>query len=130
MRDYNTLSRNLNYPTKPKKVEPKREAFNNNTEWGIALDAYETQFAMDMDAYKVAMASYHDQAASLDAEFWAELYEELGWNTLPEKVAGALQGRAWESGHSAGYGEVYCHASDFASLVDAIKDELEKAQRS
>ena len=60
----------------------------------------------------------------------AKMDEELGWNTLPEKVAGALQSRAWESGHSAGYGEVYCHASDFASLVDAIKDELEKAQRS
>ena len=124
MRDYNTLSRNLSYPTKPKKVEPKREAFNNNTEWGIALDAYETQFAMDMDAYKVAVASYHDKAASIDAEFWSELYAEMGWNRLPPKVAAALQSLAWEEGHSSGYNEVYNCACNYDSLVDAIMDEL------
>ncbi len=124
MKDYNTLSRQLSYPTKPKKVEPKRESYKNNAEWGIALDTYETQFAMEMDAYKAGLNKYHEESGRLDTEFWAELYEELGWDKLPTSIAQALQNRAWDSGHSSGYGEVYCVASDYCSLVDAISKEL------
>ena len=124
MKDYNSLSRQLSYPAKPKKVEPQREDFKNNTEWGVALDAYEAQFALEMQAYKDGLEKYHEEAGRLDTEFWAELYDELGWNNLPERIAHSLQSMAWESGHSSGYGEVYCVASDYCSLVDAIQKEL------
>lgn len=124
MKDYNTLFRSLNYPSKPKKVEPKRESFKNNTEWGIALDAYETQFALDMQAYKDAMEKYREETRKLDTEFWAELYEDMYWDKLPASIARALQSLAWEEGHSSGYNEVYNVASSYYNLVDAIQKEL------
>ncbi len=124
MKDYNTLSRSLDYPAKPKKVEPKREAFPNNTEWGKALDQAELDHAADMAAYKVKLDAYHDKSNQLEKEFWEELYAEMGWDRLPKKIAQALQSRAWEEGHSSGYNEVYNCACDYDTLVDAILDEL------
>jgi hypothetical protein len=126
MKDYDTISRNLRYPAKPKKAEPKREDFHNNATWGAALDAYEVEFANQMAAYGADLETYHSQAQKVDQEFWNELYEDLGWDRLPTKIASALQTRAWDAGHSAGYNEVYNYAIDYGTLVDAILEELRK----
>ncbi len=124
MKDYDTISRSLKYPSKPRKAEPKRDDFPNNTAWGAALDTYEVEFANQMVAYKADLETYHSQAQKVDQEFWADLYEDLGWDRLPPKVASALRTMAWEDGHSSGYGEVYNHALGYDSLVDAILESV------
>lgn len=124
MKDFDTIYRAMTYPVKPKKNPPVRENFKNNTEWGIALDQYEIDFAADMTAYNVRIDAYHTEANRMEEEFWKELQEDLGWDNLPEKIASALRSRAWERGHSSGYNEVYAVACDYSDLVNAIREAL------
>lgn len=124
MKDYNEIYRSLKYPSKPKKNPPVREDFPNNTAWGVALDAYDVQFAQEQEDFKNAMDAYHEESRRIDTEFWNDLYAELGWDKLPVKVSAALQSHAWNLGHSAGYMEVFNYASDFGDIVDAVSDSL------
>ena len=124
MKDFDTIHRAMKYPVKPKKNPPVRDNFKNNTEWGIALDQYEIDFAADMAAYNVRIDAYHTEANQMEADFWKELQEDLGWDELPEKIASALRSLAWESGHANGYNEVYSAACDYYNLVDAIREVL------
>lgn len=124
MKDFDAIHRAMTYPVKPKKNPPVRENFKNNTEWGIALDQYEIDFAADMAAYNVRIDAYHTEANRMEEEFWKELQEDLGWDDLPEKIASALRSRAWEQGHSSGYNEVYAVACDYSDLVNAIREAL------
>lgn len=124
MKDFDTIHRAMKYPVKPKKNPPVRDNFKNNTEWGIALDQYEIDFAADMAAYNVRIDAYHTEANQMEADFWKELQEDLGWDELPEKISSALRSHSWERGHSSGYNEVYAVACDYSDLVSAIREAL------
>jgi hypothetical protein len=120
MRDFNILMRGLNYPAKPKSKPPERKDFPNNASWGVALDEHDIAHAIVLEQYKNDLADYYEKQSKLDEEFWVELYDELGWDKLPAPIASELRSRAWDDGHSSGYMEVYCVASNYGSLVDAI----------
>lgn len=130
MKNYDDLFRQLKYPQKPKMVEVIRVGFNSNAEWGEAIDVSEIEFEKQKQKYVVELEKFHKKQNQLDAEFWDELVNELGWNALPKSICSALQSMAWETGHANGYMEVYNVASDYACVVNAILKELNKTEKN
>jgi hypothetical protein len=61
--------------------------------------------------------AYNTEQTRREAEFRADLIEEHGTEVLPPEVENALFAKAWEDGHSAGYGEVAGHYDELATLV-------------
>lgn len=70
----------------------------------------------DPTAYRAATQAYGQETARLEAQFRADLTDEYGMTGHPK--ADLLFSKAWQMGHSAGYGEV---ASYYDDLVDLVK---------
>jgi hypothetical protein len=81
------------------------------------LHAMKKVVEKDDAAFLAAIKPYKDEKSKLYDEFKADLFADLGIETNPKKEK--LFSKAWEDGHSSGYGEVYSCALD---LVDLIKD--------
>ena len=64
---------------------------------------------------------WNDEQARRDAEFYVDAREELAYDKFltPEGVA-ALEYKAHEEGHSAGYSEIYNELIDLADFVENI----------
>lgn len=59
---------------------------------------------------------YNEAKGKLEAEFWADAREELGYTEfLNDEGVSALEYKAYEDGHSSGFPEVFCQLQ---SLVD------------
>lgn len=66
---------------------------------------------------------YDEEKAALDAEFWRDAREEIGYGKmLNEKQIGILESKAWQDGHSAGYSEVFIHLQDLGDFIQDIND--------
>lgn len=61
---------------------------------------------------------HQDEQSRLDAEFWRDAREELGYGKLvAEAGLGVIEGEAYERGHSSGYSEIY---NCLLSLIDFV----------
>jgi hypothetical protein len=57
----------------------------------------------------------------LNEEFWQDCREDLGYEKfLNEDGVNALEGRAWDEGHSCGYANVYSCLEDLVEFVSCI----------
>lgn len=110
-------------------VSVVRENFNSNKEWGEALDVSEIEFEKQKQKYLADLEQFYATQNKLDTEFWDELVNELGWDTLPSSICGVLKSMAWEKGHPSGYMEVYEVASGYHSVVNAICKEFGKFEK-
>lgn len=64
---------------------------------------------------------YNEEKAALDAEFWRDAREEIGYGeSLNEAQISVLENKAWEDGHSAGYSEVFIQLQDLVDFLDEI----------
>ncbi len=70
---------------------------------------------------KAAAAPYNAHAAKLEAEFWDDAREELGYEKflLPAGVS-ALEYEAYQHGHSAGFCEIYGCLCDLSALAKVL----------
>lgn len=73
-----------------------------------------------------AVQPYNDRQREIDRQFWADCREDIGYDEfLNEEGCKALEGYAWQEGHSSGYSEVYgylCEMADLArKLVESAK---------
>jgi hypothetical protein len=64
---------------------------------------------------------YRNAQAALIAEFWDDCRNELGYhNLLNESGVAALESKAYEDGHSSGFGEVYQRLDELVELTKRI----------
>lgn len=73
------------------------------------------QFADDVAAFKLDMQSYDTRCAELEAEFKADLFEDLGITGHPK--AELLYHKAHERSHHEGRRGVYETAADLVGLI-------------
>lgn len=80
------------------------------------LEAIKTAEVEAMIEWRAGKKVYNDAQGRKNSEFWADCRLDLGYDKfLDEDGCQALEAKAWEEGHSAGYGEVY---GDLSRLVD------------
>lgn len=71
--------------------------------------------------YKEANEPRARDQATLEAEFWSDCREDIGYDSfLTEEGCGILEAKAMEDGHSAGRGNVYCVLSTLSDFVETI----------
>jgi len=64
---------------------------------------------------------YREAAAKLQAEFWADAREDLGYDDfLTKKGVEILESKAYEDGHSSGFSEIYGHLQDLTDFCQKI----------
>lgn len=64
---------------------------------------------------------YNEQQAALDAEFWRDAREEIGYGeSLNEKQIGVIERKAWSDGHAHGYCEVFIHLQELSDFLDLL----------
>lgn len=72
---------------------------------------------------------YHDERARLTAEFWDDARAELGYESfLAQEGVAALESKAYEDGHSAGFSEVFGCLSDLTEFARVIARNLKGAK--
>lgn len=68
-----------------------------------------------------ANAKYREDQRRLDAMFWQDCREDLGYDRfLNEDGIGTIEAEAWDRGHSAGYSEVYQCLIRLCEFVEKI----------
>ena len=85
---------------------------------GYSIDDLEDllkEVVRDDQGFAAARDAYWAEQAKLEAEFVADLYEELGIADNPK--AHMLYTKAYERGHSNGHYEVYQVACDLVDLI-------------
>lgn len=71
--------------------------------------------------FNEAVKPYYKERNRLAEEFWKDAREELGYDQyLNDDGVRALEAKAWEDGHSAGFSEVFCHLQELESFVEDI----------
>lgn len=85
----------------------------------------------DFSYYKVEVEypspEYGIERANKEREFWDDARETLGYKEkFNSDQISAIEYKAWENGHSAGYSEVYWHLQD---LVEFVSDVIERGRR-
>jgi len=80
-----------------------------------SLPAVCAQYAADKEAYVAARQAYNEETAALTSKLKADLEAEHGLVGHPK--ADKVWAKAWEDGHSSGYGEVASIYDDLAELV-------------
>lgn len=72
-------------------------------------------FSVDKDKY----SAYMQEEARMCDLFDSDVAEELGIVDNPKKDK--MLAKAWEMGHSSGYGEVYNYCLDLVELIEEDK---------
>lgn len=77
------------------------------------------------EEYGKALTFYRVAEKKLEQEFWADCRSDFGYDKLMGLSGqSALEGYAWERGHSSGYSEVYNCLCDLVPLVECcLKDK-------
>lgn len=81
------------------------------------IDAEQNALNLAKARHKELMDTYHDEERRLRDLFFADVHDDLGISYLPKPVLDKLDSMAWDSGHSAGYHEVYNAICDLAELA-------------
>lgn len=106
----------LEYPKAPSKPSlPFRATAAQAREYADKLEAYETEKAGNREK----IAAYHAETRRIEEQFRADLEAEYGMKDHPK--AGVLFSKAWEMGHSSGYGEVASYYDDLHELITPVK---------
>ena len=106
----------LPYPERVKEPAVLRKSARDLTDDEVAsLAAVKAQYVADVEAHERAKYAYRQEEGRLFAKFRADLEAEYGLVGHPK--ADALFNRAWEQGHSAGFGEVATIYDDLVELV-------------
>lgn len=110
--DYEKYENHLEYPDRPQKpILGRNPTAAEAREYATKLEEYEN----GMPAYRAAQDAYGQETQRLQAMFFQDAAEELGYekNTKRSK----LEGIAWQMGHSSGLSEVYGHLQDLCELI-------------
>lgn len=76
-------------------------------EWEVALPVFHADVNQRMD---------HNQKVDLLIEEYIK--RESGFYDIPKRSQSKVWNKAWEDGHSSGYGEVYSHLRELVDLFD------------
>jgi len=64
---------------------------------------------------------YNDAKDRLEAEFWKDAREDLGYTDFLNEVGvSTLESKAWEDGHAYGFHDVYLHLSELTDFARKI----------
>lgn len=102
----------LAYPSTP--VKPKLGPKATSVEARAYADALE-QYERELADVRESRDAYNEDQRQLDEQFRRDLEEEFGMKNHPK--ASLLFAKAWDMGHSAGYGNVLVYYSDLHELV-------------
>jgi hypothetical protein len=73
------------------------------------------------DWFKEAVKPYNEEEHRLEAKFWADCREDIGYDEfLDAEGILTLQCYAWEQGHSGGYHEVYNCLLDLSDFAEKL----------
>lgn len=106
---FDNLQKNLQFPQY--RPSPKREEYESNKLWGVALDEYEEGKSKDREIKR----KYNEDSGKIRNEFKENLLRHLG--LTKHKKAQKLWEMAWDSGHSYGYAEVGMEAEKLSELL-------------
>lgn len=71
--------------------------------------------------FRQEVKPYREAQSRLDAEFWRDCREDLGYDKfLNADGVAAVEGFAWEHGHSSGYSEVRAFLEQAADLAEKV----------
>mgnify|MGYP006283414069 CR=1 FL=1 len=71
--------------------------------------------------FQVAVEPYREEEANLMAIFWKDCRKDLGYDEyLHYGGVVALEGHAWDRGHSGGFSEVYHELCDLEALARTL----------
>lgn len=106
----------LAYPERVKEPAVLRKVARDLTaDEAASLPAVRAQYEADKAAYDEARRAYNIETSELTGKLRADLEAENGMTGHPK--ADKVWSKAWEDGHSAGYGEVANIYLDLAELV-------------
>lgn len=105
----------MEYPSAPKKPFLKNGA-NSVEVMQYASDL--KQYEDVQESYKIAKNGYYEVDSEISKIIEEFIKEESGLNTIPEQYRAKVYNRAWEEGHSYGYGEVYIHLINLVDIFD------------
>ena len=80
-----------------------------------ALPSVREAWAAAQEAVRFGRAAHNDELRDLQKKFQRDLEKDSGMTGHPK--ADALFAKAWERGHSGGYGEIYGEYLDLVELV-------------
>jgi hypothetical protein len=102
----------ITYPQSPSKPTlPIKATPAQHREYADKLEAYEAAKAQQ----RVARDAYYAEQNRLEKQFREDLEEQYGMKGHPK--ADKLFSKAWQMGHSNGYGEVANYYDDLHELV-------------
>jgi len=74
---------------------------------------------------------YNEAKGKLEAEFWADAREELGYEAfLTAEGVSALEYKAYEDGHSSGHSEVFSQLQDLADFAEKMTKAAKNVARN
>lgn len=74
-------------------------------------------------------AAYRKQEREERAAERAKMEAEFGTADMPEKARDLIWNKAWEDGHSSGYGEVRMHYDDLSDIAKAARNDADHDAR-
>lgn len=75
--------------------------------------------------FKEAVKPYNQEKARLNAEFWADCREELGYDEfLTDWGVRLVEAEAYERGHSYGYAEIFSALIILVQFVETLKGQF------
>ena len=103
----------VEYPPHPKKprLGPNPTSAQAR-EYAAALELYET---VEMPEHKKLQAAYYARASEIETQFQDDLESYYDMKDHPKRSL--VYSKAYERGHSAGFGEVANAYSDYVELV-------------
>jgi hypothetical protein len=110
----------LPYPSRV--VEPavlRKSARDLTADEMASLSATKQKFEQDKEAERTAKVAYNTDTERLKAQFKADLFAEHGV-TLGDALGEVVWRKAWEDGHSAGYGEIATHFEYLTDIIDTV----------
>lgn len=114
------------YPDRNEYAKSLRDRINNNLMTAKQREDALANVDRDTAAWFLKQSlPYNAAQAALENEFWADCRKDLGYDELlTDDGCNALEGEAWNRGHSAGFSEVYGELMNLVALTQILAKNI------